>query len=111
MVKDIPINEIILRKYERPYGINRRDLIKKMKDEKNQEETDQQIRLDWRWIDLRKPEKALIFKVWTVMEQAFRNYCIENGFVEIHSPKLTAMATESGSELFEVKYFKIVNAC
>ncbi|OGZ12793.1 MAG: aspartate--tRNA(Asn) ligase [Candidatus Lloydbacteria bacterium RIFCSPHIGHO2_02_FULL_51_22] len=74
--------------------------------EKGQEETDQQIRLDWRWLDLRKPEKALIFKVWTVMEQAFRNYCIGNGFIEIHSPKLTATATESGSELFEVKYFK-----
>jgi len=73
--------------------------------EKGQEETDQQIRLDWRWIDLRKPEKALIFKVWTAMEQAFRSHCIENGFVEIHSPKLTATATESGSELFEVKYF------
>lgn len=73
--------------------------------EKGQEETDQQIRLDWRWLDLRKPEKALIFKVWTVMEQAFRNYFIENGFIEIHSPKLTATATESGSELFEVKYF------
>ena len=69
------------------------------------EETDQQIRLDWRWIDLRRPEKALIFKVWTVMEQAFRNHCVENGFIEIHSPKLTATATESGSELFEVKYF------
>lgn len=73
--------------------------------EKNETEADQQIRLDWRWVDLRKPEKALIFKVWTVMEQAFRNYFIENGFIEIHSPKLTAMATESGSELFEVKYF------
>ncbi|MBI4087470.1 MAG: aspartate--tRNA(Asn) ligase [Candidatus Liptonbacteria bacterium] len=73
--------------------------------EKGAEETDQQIRLDWRWIDLRKPEKALIFKVWTTMEQAFRNFFIENGFIEIHSPKLTATATESGAELFEVKYF------
>ncbi len=73
--------------------------------EKSQEETDQQIRLDWRWLDLRKPEKALIFKVWTVMEQAFRTHCIDNGFIEIHSPKLTATATESGAELFEVSYF------
>ena len=72
---------------------------------KGSEETDQQIRLDWRWIDLRRPEKALIFKVWTVMEQAFRSYCIKNGYIEIHSPKLTATATESGAELFEVKYF------
>ena len=36
----------------------------------NNNEAEQQIRLDWRWIDLRKPEKALIFKVWTEMEQA-----------------------------------------
>ena len=69
------------------------------------EETDQQICLDWRWLDLRRPEKALIFKVWTVMEQAFRNYCIDSGYIEIHSPKITATATESGAELFEVKYF------
>lgn len=69
-------------------------------------ETDLAKRLDWRWLDLRKPENILIFKVWTVMEQAFRNYFIENGFIEIHSPKLTATATESGSELFEVKYFE-----
>lgn len=73
--------------------------------EKNREEADQQVRLDWRWLDLRKSEKVLIFKVWTAMEQAFRQYCIGNGFLEIHSPKITATATESGSELFEVKYF------
>jgi len=73
--------------------------------EKGESEADQQIRLDWRWIDLRKPEKALIFKVWTAMENAFRNYCINNNYIEIHSPKLTVTATESGAELFEVKYF------
>lgn len=73
--------------------------------EKTEAETEQQTRLDWRWIDLRKPKNALIFKVWTEMEQAFRNYCVSNGFIEIHSPKITVCATESGSELFELKYF------
>ncbi len=73
--------------------------------EKSSNEAEQQIRLDWRWIDLRKPEKALIFKVWTEMEAAFRNYCISNGYIEIHSPKTLITSTESGSELFEVKYF------
>lgn len=68
-------------------------------------EADQQVRLDWRWIDLRKPEKVLIFKVWTVMEQAFMNYCVSNDFIEIHSPKTVVTSTESGSELFEIKYF------
>lgn len=72
---------------------------------KGENDTERDLRMDWRWLDLRKPEKALIFKVWTTMEQAFRTYLITNDFIEIHSPKLTVMATESGAELFEVKYF------
>jgi nondiscriminating aspartyl-tRNA synthetase len=73
--------------------------------EKSGNEAELPLRLDWRWIDLRKPEKALIFKVWTTMEQAFRNYCISHDYIEIHSPKTLVTSTESGSELFEVKYF------
>jgi len=73
--------------------------------EKTEKETELQKRLDWRWIDLRKPKNALIFKVWTEMEHAFRQYFISEGFIEIHSPKITVCATESGSELFEIKYF------
>ncbi len=63
-------------------------------------------RMDWRWIDLRKPKNLLIFKVWTLMESAFREFWISNNYIEIHSPKLIATASESGSEVFEVKYFK-----
>lgn len=73
--------------------------------EKNENEADQQIRLDWRWIDLRKSQKALIFKVWTTLEEAFVGYCVKNNFIEIHSPKTVVTSTESGSELFEIKYF------
>lgn len=74
--------------------------------EKGQQgETEQSIRLDWRWLDLRKPEKLLIFKVWTLMEQAFREYWTKNGYIEIHSPKFMSAPSESGAELFEVKYF------
>lgn len=68
-------------------------------------ETDLQKRLDWRWLDLRKPEKQLIFEVWTTMEQAFRRYWTENDYTEIHSPKLMGAPSEGGAELFEVKYF------
>jgi len=73
--------------------------------EKGGEETSLQKRLDWRWLDLRKPEKELIFKVWTLMEQAFREYWIRDKYIEIHSPKLMSTPSESGAELFEVKYF------
>jgi len=72
---------------------------------KGRKETDLQKRLDWRWLDLRKPEKVLIFKIWTLMEQSFREYWTQNGYIEIHSPKFMSTPSESGAELFEVKYF------
>ncbi len=73
--------------------------------EKGDQETEQQKRLDWRWLDLRKPQNVLIFKVWTVLEQAFRDFLISRGFIETHSPKTVITSTESGAELFEIKYF------
>ena len=71
----------------------------------SQEEAEQSIRLDWRWIDLRKPRQALTFKVWTAFEAAFREYWVKNNYIEIHSPKLIGAPSESGAEVFEVKYF------
>lgn len=74
--------------------------------EKGLGETDQAIRLDWRWLDLRKPEQAMVFKVWTVMEAAFREYWVSNEYIEIHSPKLIGAPSESGAEVFKVQYFE-----
>ena len=69
-------------------------------------EVDLAKRIDWRWLDLRKPERKLIFDVWTAMEQAFVDYCAENKYIEIHSPKLMSAPSEGSAELFEVKYFE-----
>lgn len=62
-------------------------------------------RIDYRWIDLRTDENQLMFKVQTVMVNAMRRFLIEKNFLEIHSPKLIGTASESGSDVFEVKYF------
>jgi len=70
------------------------------------EEPEMDKRMDWRWIDLRKPKNLLIFKVWTLMEAALREYWLSNNYIEIHSPKLIATASETGAEVFEVKYFE-----
>jgi len=72
---------------------------------KGKEAAELNTRLDWRWLDLRKPKNLLIFKVWTKMEAAMREYWIKNGFVQIHSPKFMAAPSESGAELFSVAYF------
>lgn len=62
-------------------------------------------RLDYRWIDLRQDKNLLTFKVQTLLCNAMREYLNNNEFIEIHSPKLIATASESGSEVFELKYF------
>lgn len=73
--------------------------------ERGGNETDQAVRMDYRWLDLRKPEKLLLFKVSTLFEQSLRDFFIQERFLQIHSPKLMSSASESGSEVFEVKYF------
>jgi aspartyl-tRNA synthetase len=62
-------------------------------------------RLDWRYMDLRRPINQLIFKVETLAEQAMREYWTKNDFIEIHSPKLVGAPSESGAELFTLPYF------
>ena len=66
----------------------------------------QDLRLDRRYLDLRRPEVQLIFRVQTTLEAAMRHFWISEGFVEIHTPKLMGTASESGSELFALPYFK-----
>jgi nondiscriminating aspartyl-tRNA synthetase len=63
-------------------------------------------RMDWRFIDLRRPEANLIFRIQTTLEHAWRTYWVEHDFIELHTPKLMASASESKAELFEVKYFE-----
>src|SRR3989338_5540865 len=65
----------------------------------------QDARLDWRFLDLRRQENYLIFRVQTTAEHAMRIFWQENGFLEIHSPKFMGSASESGAELFRVEYF------
>ncbi len=64
------------------------------------------FRLDWRYIDLRRPQNLLIFKVQTTAEAAMRKFWLDQQFVEMHSPKLMGAPSESGAELFELEYFE-----
>jgi len=68
-------------------------------------------RMDYRWLDLRRPEEYLVFKVQTTAEAAMREFWLDHDFIEIHSPKLMGAASESGAELFQLKYFDNKMAC
>jgi nondiscriminating aspartyl-tRNA synthetase len=62
-------------------------------------------RMDWRYLDLRRPDRRLIFEVQTTVEAAMREFWRKEGFIELNSPKLMGSASESGAELFRVEYF------
>ena len=62
-------------------------------------------RLDYRFIDLRNDKNNFIFKVQSTLVRYMREYLYNNKFTEIHTPKLLGAASESGAEVFEVKYF------
>ena len=62
-------------------------------------------RLDYRFIDLRNDKNMKIFQIQSVIVKYMREYLYNNKFTEIHTPKLIGAASESGSDVFEVKYF------
>ena len=69
------------------------------------DDSDIDCRMDYRWIDLRRDTNRLMIQLQTTLTAAMREFLLKNNFVEIHTPKLIAAASESGSDVFEVKYF------
>lgn len=64
------------------------------------------FRQDWRFIDLRRSESLLLFRIQTTAEMAMREFWTKHNFIEMHSPKLMGSPSESGAELFELNYFE-----
>ena len=69
------------------------------------DDSDIDVRMDYRWIDLRRDKNRLMLRLQTTLTAAMREFLLERNFVEIHTPKLIGAASESGSDVFEVKYF------
>lgn len=69
-------------------------------------ETDLSKRLDWRFIDMRRPEVLSIFKVQSEIVKILSNFLVKNKFTRIFTSKLVNAPTEGGADYFEVKYFK-----
>jgi aspartyl-tRNA synthetase len=63
-------------------------------------------RLDNRYLDLRRKESTLIFRVKSTAVRAFREKLTELGFLEIHTSAITGAATEGGADVFSLQYFE-----
>ena len=89
--KEVQVNKVEVTSYAEPNPIDEKTII--------------DTRLDYRWLDLRTDKNQIMLKIQTLFVNACREFLLEREFIEIHSPKLIGVASESGSEVFEVKYF------
>ena len=64
------------------------------------------VRLDARALDLCQEENLAVFKIQHTVVEAIRNFLFERGFIEAHTPRIIASATEGGAALFPVEYFE-----
>jgi len=62
-------------------------------------------RLDARALDLCQEQNTAAFKIQHCALEAIRDFLFEKGFLEVHTPRIIASATEGGAELFAVNYF------
>jgi aspartyl-tRNA synthetase len=66
---------------------------------------DLDTRLDNRFLDLRKPEVGAIFQLRAVLTEGLRRSLIDQGFVEVVTPKIVSAGAEGGATLFQLEYF------
>uniref|UniRef100_A0A7C5YVX7 Aspartate--tRNA ligase n=1 Tax=candidate division CPR3 bacterium TaxID=2268181 RepID=A0A7C5YVX7_UNCC3 len=62
--------------------------------------------LDYRPLTLRHPKIRAIFNIQASILKAFADSMRKQGFVEFRSPVLMGVPSETGADVFEVKYFQ-----
>jgi len=63
-------------------------------------------RLDHRVLDLRVSATQALMRLQSGVGYLFREFLYNNGFVEIHTPKLISGTSEGGTNVFKLKYFE-----
>lgn len=61
--------------------------------------------LDNRFMSLRSYRNQAIFKLRSAVLNYVRSFLLSNGFLEVQTPKLLGVASESGAEVFKVEWF------
>lgn len=67
--------------------------------------TSLEAKLNMRPISLRNIRERAKFKIQEGLVRGFRDFLYEQGFTEIHTPKLGAKSAEGGANLFRLEYF------
>lgn len=63
-------------------------------------------RIKYRYLLIRNPVEKALFRIRSSILKAARLYFEENGFLEVHTPKIVAAGAEGGATLFPIQYFE-----
>ncbi len=69
-------------------------------------EANMDTRLDNRVLDLRRPKVNAIFRLRHNLLRFIREFLLNEGFIEVQTPKIIASATEGGAQLFPISYYE-----
>ena len=67
--------------------------------------TSLEAKLNYRPVSLRNVRERAKFRIQEGLVRGFRDFLYEQGFTEIHTPKLGAKSAEGGANLFKLEYF------
>jgi nondiscriminating aspartyl-tRNA synthetase len=69
-------------------------------------DADLDTRLNNRFMDVRRPGVAAIFRIRAKVQEAYREFLTGEGFIEVNPPSIIAAASEGGTNLFPITYFE-----
>jgi aspartyl-tRNA synthetase len=62
-------------------------------------------RLEWRSLELRRPETSAIFRIENAVVDAFEECLRGDGFIRTFTPSILGGISEGGSEVFKIDYY------
>jgi len=62
-------------------------------------------RLEWRSLELRRPETAAVFKIENAVVQGFEDFLQGSGFIRAFTPSIIGGVSEGGSEVFKIDFY------
>ncbi|MDG6988784.1 MAG: aspartate--tRNA(Asn) ligase [Nitrososphaerota archaeon] len=62
-------------------------------------------RLEWRSLELRRPETTAVFNIENALVQGFEEYLQGSGFIRAFTPSIIGGVSEGGSEVFKIDYY------
>ncbi len=91
----IPSSAVVLSKAETPLPMGVVDRVS----------TEMETRLDNRFMDIRRADRAAVFRARSDISMQIRRKLDELRFVEVSTPKIVSEGAEGGATLFRVDYF------